>query len=360
MEVIDYEMPDSWNSKGMSWKNPEPERVDYFMAIRGAIMERCAALHTSVNSEIMKISPHKPVTRSAMAACVSQIRGLAGSFVNMDWDEYEEDLSDYPKMWTYHDLLECDGCNLYDFAGPGDPCGDGGAWLKAIKAALDKLTVILPRSARGTVVTRSGSEHDPPFGESIGNAMSYAMQAKPTKFAGGLSSLSVYGWSGNTHWKWPRPKKEDEDGGGGLDEDEEENKNGYCGYAQSHAYTITSVGSWLYGRDCELLMAAVAKRPEGPVPYSSVLDVATFDSGRAGFKEGTSFLSPVHITWGEKLEIKIGDPDAIPKNSSVPTSEWDEDGNPIRRHSCKVGYSADVKCLLDYGVRNGFRFQEGS
>ena len=358
MEVIEYETPDSWNAKGMNWENPDPERADYFMAIRGAIMERCAALHSSVRSEIMAMSPYKPVTRAGLSACVSQIVGFVSSFVNKDWDEYEDDLSDYPKMWTYRDLVECDGCELWKFAGPCDPCADVRGWLKAIRAALNKLTAIRAGNAKGTYVTRSGSEHDPPFSESIGNALSYAMRSTPRKFNGRLDSLSVYGWSGNTHWKWPMPKKDD-DGGGGLDDDDEdENKNGYCGYAQSQAYTITSVGSWLAGRDCELHIAAVAKGPEDPVPYSSVLDVATFDSGKAGFRKGTSFLDPVPIQWGKKLEIKIGDPDDIPKNASVPTSEWDEDGLAIRRHSCKIGYSAVVKCFLDYGVRNGFRFQE--
>ena len=355
MEVTEYEMPDSWNAKGMNWGNPDPGRADYVMAIRQALLERAAVLHRSVSSELFRISPFRTVSRRALEACVREIRSMAESFVNTDWDEYEDDLSDYPKMWTYRDLVQSDGCNVYEFAKPYDFVRNGGQWLKAIRKAIDKLTVIRCRNAYGTVVTRSGTKHDPPFGESIGTAMELAMAATPRAYSGSLD-VSVYGWSGNTHWKWPRPKKDDD--GGGLDDDDEEDKNGYCGYAQSRSYTITSVSNWLVGRDCELLLATCAKRSYDPVPYSSILDVSTYDSGKAGIKEGTTFHDPIHVTSGKKLEIKIGDPDSIPKNSSVPTSEWDEDGNVIARHSCRIGYEATVRGLLDYGCRNGFRFQE--
>lgn len=358
MEVIEYETPDSWNAKGMNWANPDPEKADYVMAIRQALLERAAVLHRSLSTEVLRITPYRAVSRQSLVACVSAIRSMAESFVNTDWDDYEDDLSDYPRMWTYRELVQLDGCNVYEFAKPYDFIRNGGQWLKAIRKAIDKLTVVRCGRAFGTVVTRSGTMHDPPFGESIGTAMDDAMKATPKRYSGSLD-VSVYGWSGNTHWKWPMPKKDE--GGGGLDDDDdEEDENGYCGYAQSRAYTITSVSNWLVGRDCELLLATCAKRSYDPVPYSSILDVSTYDSGGAGIKEGTTFHGPIHITSGKKLEIKIGDPDAIPRNSSVPTSEWDEDGVVIARHSCRIGYEATVKALLDYGCKNGFRFQEES
>jgi len=355
MEVTEYEHPDSWGAKGMNWGNPDPEKADYVMAIRAAIMERSAVLHRSVSSEVMRITPYRPVSRRALEACVSEIAAMVPGFVNTDFDEYEEDLSDYPKMWTYREIIQEQGCAVYEFANRWDFCRNGGPWLKAMKRILDKLTVIRCTSAYGSVVTRSGSRHDPPFGESIGDAMEQAKQATARNYSGSLD-VTVYGWSGNTHWKWPKPKKDDD--GGGSDDDDEEDKNGYCGYAQSQAYTITGITSWLVGRDFEVRLVARVGRSYDPVPYSSVLDVSVFDSGKTGFKEGTTYLEPVHITAGEKFEIKIGESDSIPKNSNVPKSEWDEDGKVIARHSCRIGYEAKVRGLLDYGVRGGFKFQE--
>ena len=43
MEVIEYETPESWEDKGMNWNTPDPCNADYVMAIRQALMERCAA-----------------------------------------------------------------------------------------------------------------------------------------------------------------------------------------------------------------------------------------------------------------------------------------------------------------------------
>lgn len=357
MEVIDYEMPGSWDAKGMNWKNPDPGKADYVMAIRQALLERAAVLGHPVSFDVFKISPYRPVSRAALGACVREIRAMAPSFVNREWDDYEDDLSDYPKMWTYRELVQSDGCGVYEFAKPCDFVRNGAEWLKSIRRALDKLTAIRCTGASGSVIARGGAKHDPPFGEAIGTALEIAMKATPQEYRGSLD-VNVYGWSGNTHWQWPMPKKDEEEDGG--DDEEEESKNGYCGFAESRAYTITSVANRLVGRDCEVLLATYARRSYEPVPFSSVLDTTIYDSGRSGIKEGTSFRAPIHVTYGKKLEIKIGDPDAIPRNSTVPKSEWDEDGNMIARHSARTGYEATVKGVLDYACDNGFRFQEGS
>ena len=117
MAVIEYEMPDSWNAKGMDWNSPDPRKADYVMAIRQALMERCAALHTSVDSRVLKISPYKTVSRTAVAGILDTISRLARNFVNLDWEEFEEDYSDFPKMWTYGDLVQERNCRLYEWIG---------------------------------------------------------------------------------------------------------------------------------------------------------------------------------------------------------------------------------------------------
>ena len=57
------------------------------------------------------------------------------------------------------------------------------------------------------------------------------------------------------------------------------------------------------------------------------------------------------------VDIPLGDPDTIPRNAVVPTSDFDEQGNALYRRSAKRGYEAKVWALLDYGCENGFRFR---
>ena len=347
MEIIEYEYPDSWNAKGMDWENPDPERADYVMAIRQAIMERAAAAHISLSRAVVDISPMKAVSRDMAEELLRAIRELTPHFVNIGFNDYKDDLSDFPKMWSYADLVQEDGCKLYEWAGRDSMCRDGGKWLKAMKNALDRLTVIKCHRIRGQSFSRSGSKHDPPFGESIGTAMQMAMDDDHRAKFSGSFPLSVNGWSGNTHWCCPQ-------------KDVEDSKDGYCGYAESRAYVVTQMENWLKDGEFDLVMAAKVERPTGPVPYSQVLDVSIFDSGSTGLKEGISFLPPRHIKDASDLELKLGDPDSIPKNSNVPSSEFDDEGSAITRHSTKIGYSATLWGLMDYGVENGFKFRENN
>ena len=57
------------------------------------------------------------------------------------------------------------------------------------------------------------------------------------------------------------------------------------------------------------------------------------------------------------VDIPLGDPDTIPRNAVVPTSDFDEQGNALHRRSAKRGYEAKVWALLDYDCENGFRFR---
>ena len=63
MEVIEYEIPTHWEDKGMNWNTPDPTNADYVVAIREALLERCAALHTSADIRNYKKSPWKTVSR---------------------------------------------------------------------------------------------------------------------------------------------------------------------------------------------------------------------------------------------------------------------------------------------------------
>lgn len=346
MEMIEYETPGSWEAKGMNWNTPDPRCADYAMAIRQALMERCAALHASVDRRVLKITPWKTISRDTVAGVVKTIAEMAASFVNIGWEEFKEDWSDFPKMWTYGDLIRQPNCQVYEFAKYGLLCENGGEWLKRIRNAIDRLTVIRAGKVYGTVCSRSGSKHDPPFDESIGTAMGQAMEnGNGSRYNSGFPS-NVFAWSGNTHWKCPRP-----------DDDGEDNVDGYCGYAQSQGYVIKAAQSWLKDAEFDIFAAVVVEAPTGPVPYSQQLDTSVFDGGESGYEKGLNWTEPVHVDDPFDFGMQLGDTESIPKNEVVPTSEFDSDGNAIRRHSAKRGWVGRAYGFLDYGVEGGFKFR---
>ena len=348
MEVIDYETPESWEDKGMNWNTPDPCNADYVMAIRQALMERCAALHTSMDYRLKKISPWKTLSRSSVEGIVRTIASMARMFVNVEWEEFEDDYSDFPKMWTYGDLVQERNCRLYEWAQYGLLRENGGEWLKQIRNAINRLTVIRAGDVYGKSLTRSGSEHDPPFGESIGTAMQRAFDNLNEGTLNGSFPSSIYGWSGNTHWKCPRPDYEG---------DPEYNKDGYCGYAMSQAYRVTAARNWLLGAKFDIFAAVVVSKPTGPVSYSQQLDTSNLDGGGSGFTEGLNWTERVHVSDPYEFELVLGDPDAIPQNGTVPSSEFDDKGQAIKRHSAKLGWTGKAWGFIDYGVAGGFNFR---
>lgn len=348
MEIIEYETPISWDDKGMNWNTPDPRNVDYVMAIRQALLERCAALHTGADRRLFKISPYKTVSRNTVAGIVSTIRSLTGSFVNVGWEEFEEDYSDFPRMWTYGDLIKERNCRMYEWAKYGLLTENGGNWLKQIKNAIDKLTVIRARSVHGTSLSRSGSEHDPPFDESIGTAMEMAFKNETLIRYHSSFPSSVYAWSGNTHWCCPRPD---------FEGDPEDNVDGYCGYAQSQSFRLSAVQSWLKDASFDLFAAVIITAPTGPVSYSQVLDESVIDTGGTNFREGLNWTEKVRVENPYETEFSLGDAETIPKNAIVPVSEFDEEGVAITRHSTKRGWIGKSYGFLDYGVEGGFKFR---
>jgi len=349
MEVIEYEFPESWDDRGMDWNAPDPRRADYVMAIRQALMERAAAAHVTLPSEVVAISPWKTVSLKAVSATVRAVSGLARYFVNAGWREYEPDWSDFPKMWTYRDLVQEEGCELYSWAHSGQLLENGGGWLRAIKNAIDRLHVIRVNEAWGETWRRDGSIHDPPFDESIGTAMERAFgDGMPRKSEFSYMPGSFCAWSGNTHWKCPRPV---EDG-----QDYEDNVDGYCGYAESESHRIRKVRSWLAGREVDLLTYTLVSAPTGPVSYSQELATSVLDTGEGGLGEGMN-EERIHLDDPTDVDVMLGDPGLIPRNAVVPTSDFDEQGQAIHRRSAKRGYEAKVWALLDYDCENGFRFR---
>ena len=73
--------------------------------------------------------------------------------------------------------------------------------------------------------------------------------------------------------------------------------------------------------------------------------------------------------WAADMELNIpfgGNVDLIPRNASVPVSDYRADYDSSGQvsgytrtlgRSCKTGYEGVVYCVLDFAVENGLKFQ---
>ena len=180
MEMIQYTPPVSWDDKGMDWESPEPGNVDYYRAIREALVERAILVARSPDSALFDITQFRPWSVAAMNAIRDAVYRLAPNFVNMEFTDYKEDLSDFPKMWSYRELIDAEGCRICEHPGTGSCNAAGWAeWLKAVKNVINKLSAVNFSGVSGTYLSRSGSEHDPPFSESISTALREALEGEP-------------------------------------------------------------------------------------------------------------------------------------------------------------------------------------
>ena len=97
-----------------------------------------------------------------------------------------------------------------------------------------------------------------------------------------------------------------------------------------------------------------------------MLQKSVLDLGRSGLEAG---VHTIRTHWSANMEMDIsigGNVDDIPRNSSVPVSDYrtnyDSDGNVsgysrTLGRSCKTGYEGIAYCILDFAVENGLKFQ---
>lgn len=341
MEVIQYSPPESWSDKNMNWSEPDPANIDYVMALRCALLERATTVRlTYLPEKIWTIMPYRPLRVDAMNSLRTLLYDLIPCFVNRDFDDYKDDLSDFPKMWTIADLITTER-NIAEYPGPGSLITPWQTWIKAMREVINKLTCIKFDAISGTTLSRSGVKHDPPFSESINTALKEAMEGDPDKSTFSYFPQQIYAWSGNTDYWY----------------DKEKGTHGYCGYAMSRSIAISKVMRPHPTADCDLIFKYLISKPKEPVSYSSELQSSTFDSGSTGLQEGIGTLVS---HWDSAVEnnIQFGDVNDIPKNSTVPSSYWGED-KTIRR-SAKTGYEGSVYAIIDFGVEKGFKFQADS
>ena len=178
MEVISYEEPRSWDDLGMDWNDPDPRDARYILALRNAFFERMAApqegYYTYSWNILHGLSPRKAVSAEALRRVIVELEYLCRFYYNLDPEVYKEDFSDFPRIMRLNDIVTQEDCEFFMNASYGAILDHGGEWLRKIKNAICCLHVVQCYRAWGTTLTRSGSEHDPPFDESIGKAFEYA------------------------------------------------------------------------------------------------------------------------------------------------------------------------------------------
>ena len=349
MEMIQYTSPVSWDDKGMDWESPDPGNLDYYRAIWEAVIERASLVRQSPNEALHSMMKYRPWSVAAMNAIRESIYTLAPYFVNMEFDDYKEDLSDFPKMWSFRELVNAEGCRICEHPGVGSRISEWGKWLKAIRNTLNKLTVINFTDVSGEDFSRYGAVHDPPFEESISTVLDQTLRGDPNKGKFNSFPQTFCSWSGNTDYKM------DPDG-----------TKGYCGYAQSKSILIKTVQRPHPTAECDLIFRYKVTPPTGPLSFSSVLQESVPDLGDCGLPFG---IHNIRMHWAADMELNIpfgGNVDLIPRNASVPVSDYRADYDSSGQisgytrtlgRSCKTGYEGVVYCVLDFAVENGLKFQ---
>ena len=97
MEMIQYTPPVSWDDKGMDWESPDPGNMNCFAAIREALAERAILAERPLDSALFNIMRFRPWSMTSVNAIRNAVYMLAPYFVNMEFEDYREDLSDFPR-----------------------------------------------------------------------------------------------------------------------------------------------------------------------------------------------------------------------------------------------------------------------
>lgn len=338
MEIIETSLPEAWTDLNMDWSDPDPGDVSYALAMREALLERAILVGRPLHGNVFTIMPQRPLLADTMTSLRTAVYELAPHFVNLDFDDYKNDLSDFPKMWTSGDLIT-EERNIAEFPGRGAISDQWKPWFQAMRKAINKLTCIKFSGITGTTLSRSGATHDPPFSEAISTALNNALKGDPSRGSFNSFPQRFYAWSGNTDYKY----------------DKETGEHGYCGYAQSHSIVIQRAQKPHPTAECDLIFKYYVAKPQGPVSYSSELQRSVFSSGSTGIAEGVGTIV-THWSNDQELDIKLGNANDIPRNAAVPSSYWGQ--NQTIRRSTKTGYEGIAYCILDFGVEHGFRFRD--
>ena len=174
--MINYLPPASWHDKGMNWENPDPCNVDYAMALKLAIIERCCATGLRWDLSFLELCHiYCPLRYDYMKGIQDILKDLAPYFLNNEYDGYDLGQLNKPKYWSYSDLNDIDDCRICELPPHGVPVTATIQWMIHARNYLNKL-LICRAKAKFKAASGSGVRHVTEFPTAYSEAIDYAME----------------------------------------------------------------------------------------------------------------------------------------------------------------------------------------
>lgn len=152
LATITRTAPTSWDDD-LDWDNIDVGDVRYLQALQYAVAERCSTV--TGKSELASLRTAWMATPSGTSECNTSVWGdsraqataievaimnLAEHFIiPLDYGDYAEDLSDFPKFWSFDKLLQVTEGALGPHPSCGVPMYESKQYLKTLKEMLSLL-----------------------------------------------------------------------------------------------------------------------------------------------------------------------------------------------------------------------------
>ncbi len=342
MEIRDYEIPTSWNDKGMDWDNPDLTSVDYIMALKEAIIERYNIHGVFISSTLKyylaplyEITPYSPFDVDKLDAIIYSLSGLNKVFIDNMEDCQSLVISD---LWAEED---CGTFNADIYRGEADlqalvP------WFKAIKNIINKLTLLTSvRIYFRSRVQRGSTERYPDekvwndelnryvlqYGEdaqaAVDNALSNLYFSTDTK---GYLTISYFSASCIVEEVSNRYT---------VVSGSPVRNNGYDATVSSTEFSTDGTFRMHTNASCNLIFRYTASASGSYYDYYYWQNPATMPPEVVYCKDG---LIP---------EFQIGDVNDFPYSGQSP---------PATQDLC-VRYYYTIETFADFGISDGFKFQ---
>ncbi len=136
MALIEYTPPASWTDKGLDWNAIDTGKLDYFAAIREALLERFVFCKLTPPNDLLQAALYRPLNANVFTAARDSIRSLAPYFINMS-REHDDGIC---YTWTYGELLTMPDCNIAEAPGPGSMLEQYEVYFQRLRNAINQLT----------------------------------------------------------------------------------------------------------------------------------------------------------------------------------------------------------------------------
>ena len=208
-------------------------------------------------------------------------------------------------------------------------------FFKGAKQALDMMHYTKITKMHGHIITKSGSEHDPPsVAETINKSIDIANEQYTTKreFTSADTFSGRVG-SGTTHY----------------------NRNpGYCGYVWNYTVEVDHIFPFPDDRKPDILCFGLAYKCTDNVSYSNETQYNDFWCSPFGFSEGINLKK--YGQMDESNRYTFGDADMWAKYPRTPSSTFGTTEQTIRRGAW-LASQTKFSILADWHVENGFKFR---